>query len=100
MNPKVLFVTALNSLQASLVTSMTDLGILCGVLDKENANVLLDSEVSVLFVGPEVLKQQKVTQALLKHRSNFVCKVVDEAHLGRYNLVLPESIINIGSGEM
>ena len=74
--PKVLFVTALNSLQTSLVKNMEHLGIDCGVLTRENVD-------GVLFVGPEVLKQKIVTQEIMKHRSSFVCKVIDEAHLGK-----------------
>ena len=81
--PKVLFVTALNSLQTSLVKNMEQLGIDCGVLTRENVDILLGSRIGVLFVGPEVLKQKIVTQEIMKHRSSFVCKVIDEAHLGK-----------------
>ena len=83
VHPKVLFVTVLNSLQASLVTSMDQLGIISEVLNKENAEYVLASEATVIFVGPEILKLNEVSKALLQQRSKFVCKVIDEAHLGK-----------------
>ena len=81
--PKVLFLTNLNSIQISLISSMASLGIKCAGVTTENITEVLNSEVSVIFVGPEVLKAGSVTQMLLKFRSSFVCKVVDEAHLGK-----------------
>ena len=81
--PRVLFVTALNSIQSSLVSNMETLGIKCAALSYTNVNEVLISGVSILFVGPEVLKHPTVTASLLKYRSSFVCKVIDEAHLGK-----------------
>ena len=83
LHPKVLFVTVLNSLQASLVSFMDQAGIRCEVLNKENAEYVLASEASVIFVGPEILKLNEVSKVLLQQRSKFVCKVIDEAHLGK-----------------
>ena len=82
-NPKVLFITALNSLQLSLVSTVKSLGIDCEAVTSENLPKLLKSEIAVLFISPEVLKLPSVTQTLLLYRSNFVLKVVDEAHLGK-----------------
>ena len=82
LNPKLLFITALNSLQLSLVNNVKALGIDCESVTCDNVQMLLKSDTSVLFVSPEVLKQSSVTKALLLHRSDFVLKVVDEAHLG------------------
>ena len=81
-NPKLLFITALNSLQLSLVNNVKALDISCEAVTSENVQTLLKSRTSVLFISPEVLKQSSVIQALLLHRSDFVLKVVDEAHLG------------------
>ena len=80
--PRVLFLTELNSIQMSLVVNMRMIGIVCDVISKNNVRNLLTSDISVLFVSPEVLKNSEVTQALLQYRSNFVLKIVDEAHLG------------------
>ena len=44
----------------------------------------LESDTAVLFISPEVFKIPAVTKNLLDHRTNFVLKVVDEAHLGNY----------------
>ena len=82
-NPKLLFITALNSLKLSLVNNVKALGIDCEAMTSENVDALLDSTTSVIFISPEVLKQSAVTQTLLLHRSKFVLKVVDEAHLGK-----------------
>ena len=83
-HPKVLFVTALNSIQISLVQSMKDLGISCAALkSSESIEQILSSETNVLFVGPEVLKLPSVSKVLLKWRTHVVAKVVDEAHLGK-----------------
>ena len=81
-DPKVLFVTALNSIQLSLLSSMASLGIECAGVTSGNIEEVLKSGVSVLFVGPEVLKLPVVTKTLLKFRLSFVCKIIDEAHLG------------------
>ena len=84
--PRVLFITALNSIQISLVESMTSLGIGCAAVTRDNVDQILSSELSVLFVGPEVLKVPSVTKSLLKFRTTFVLKCLDEAHLSRYYL--------------
>ena len=81
-NPKVLFVTALNALQLSLINNVKGLGIDCEAVISDNVQELLESNTSVLFISPEVLKMPLVTQSLLKKRSSFVLKVVDECHLG------------------
>ena len=86
-NPKLLFVTALNSLQLSLKNNVKALNISCEAVTSENVQSLLKSRTSVLFISPEVLKQSAVIQALLLHRSDFVLKVVDEAHLGNYLII-------------
>ena len=80
---KTLFVTQLNSIQLSLLSSMSSLGIKCGGVTSDNVRDLLRSDTQVLLVGPEVLKQPNVTKMLLGFRTSFVCKVVDEAHLGK-----------------
>ena len=82
-NPKVLFITALNSIQLSLVGSTKALGICCAAVTRDNAAVILGSPISVLFISPEVLKLRCVTQLLLKSREEFVLKTVDECHLGK-----------------
>ena len=82
-NPKLLFVTALNSLKLSLVNSVKRIGISCEAVTSDNLLELLNSSTSVLFISPEVLKQAAVTQTLIMHRAMFVLKVVDEAHLGK-----------------
>ena len=82
--PKVLFVTALNSLQLSLVNSAQTLGIACDAVTSKNLKGLLDSDdVSTLFISPETLKLPNVTKLLLGYRSTFVLKVIDECHLGK-----------------
>ena len=82
-SPKVLFITNLNSIQLSLITTMKKIGINCHALkNSENIEELLKSDTSVVFVGPEVLKLPSVTTALLKVRNSFVLKVIDESHLG------------------
>ena len=82
--PRVIFVTALNSIQISLVESMASLGIDCAAVTKDNIDQILSSQISVLFVGPETLKLPSVTKSLLKVRSSFVLKCIDEAHLSKY----------------
>ena len=88
-NPKLLFLTALNSLQLSLVNNVKDLGLKCEAVTTENIQRVLDSDTAALFISPEVLKQPTVTQILLKHRSSFVLKVVDECHLDNNQLQIP-----------
>ena len=82
-NPKLLFVTVLNSLQLSLVNNVRALGIDCAAVTGENVHGLLDSDVTVLFISPETLKLPSVTKLLLSYRSDFVLKVVDECNLGK-----------------
>ena len=82
-NPKVLFVTALNSLQLSLLNNIRNLGVLCEAATKSNIETLMESHETVILISPEVLKISSVTQTLLKNRTKFVLKVVDEAHLGK-----------------
>ena len=86
-NPKLLFITALNSLQLSLINNVKALNISCEAVTSDNAQSLLKSRTAVLFISPEILKQSSVIQALLLHRSDFVLKVVDEAHLGKYRVI-------------
>ena len=81
-NPKVLFVTGLNSLQLSLVYNVRALGLECEIVTGDNVVALTESDTSVLFISPETLKQPAVTEALLLKRKSFVLKVVDECHLG------------------
>ena len=91
--PKILFLTALNALQLSLITNIRSLGLKCDAVTNSNAKQLIKSEIMVLFISPEVLKLPEVIQELLKHRSSFVLKVIDEAHLGKeieYICINPE----------
>ena len=83
-NPKVLFLTALNSIKLSLVTNVKAMGINCEAVTIDNLKILLDSDTSVLFISPEVFKTPAVSRTLLTYRSSIVLKVVDEAHLGKY----------------
>ena len=88
---KVLYITPLNSLQLSLLHNVKSMGIECEAVTSSNIQTLMCSKTDVLFIGPEVLKTPAVTQILLKHRTKFVLKVIDEAHLGtihRNNLTL------------
>ena len=82
-NPKVLFVTALNSLQLSLVNNVRALELDCDIVTSDNIDTLMNSDTSVLFISPETLKLPAVTEALLLKRKSFVLKVVDECHLGK-----------------
>ena len=82
-NPKVLFITALNSIKLSLVNNVKAMGIDCEAVTVDNIKILLDSCISVLFISPEVFKNPAVTRTLLTYRSSIVLKVVDEAHLGK-----------------
>ena len=98
--PKLLFLTALNSLQLSLMNNTKALGILCEAINSENIKSLIDSNVSVLFVSPEILKLHDVTQTLLSHRSTFVLKVVDECHLGKQQYMgkmYQDTVLALGS---
>ena len=83
---RVLFVTALNSLQYSMIANAKDLGIRCTAITNVNIVDVMQSDVDVLFIGPEILKLTSVTKTLLRHRAEFICKVVDEAHLGTLNV--------------
>ena len=84
---KVLFTTALNSIKMSMISNLRKFGIVCEALTSENYHhVLAATEIKVVFVSPEVLKNPLVSRALLAHRNSFVLKCVDEAHLGNYEL--------------
>ena len=103
--PKVLFVTALNSLKQSLVNNVKSLGLRAEAVTSENIEALLKSDTSVLFISPEVLKLSAVTRVLVQNRTSFVLKCVDEAHLGNVTLTLMtlnfktgNRIIQIGNG--
>ena len=79
---RVLFVTAMNSIQLSLEASILKLGVTCASATRDNIDQILDAKVSIILVGPEVLKHANVSKSLLKHRDTFCIKVIDEAHLG------------------
>ena len=81
LNSKVLFLTALKSIEMSLVSSMQTLGIDCALVTSRNIVEVIESQATVLFVGPETLKLPFVTHEFLKYRSSFSLKVVDEVHL-------------------
>ena len=81
VNGKVLFLTALNSIQMSMIASTRALNIACESVTSTNVDELVMSNVSILFVGPEVLQKPSVKSALLRERRRFVLKVVDEVHL-------------------
>ena len=81
---RILFVTAMNSIQLSLITSVTKLGLRCAAITRDNVEEVLQSKVEVLFVGPEVLKMKNVAKSLLRVRETFSLKVIDEAHLGMF----------------
>ena len=80
-NSRVLFLTALNSIQLSLLSGTENLGIKCDAVNSSNIEKVLQSDASVIFIGPEILQLPKVTRALLKWKKSFVLKVVDEVHL-------------------
>ena len=80
---KVLFVTALNSIKLSMVSSVKALGMACEAVTADNyIDVISSPEIKVLFVSPEVLKIPRVTSCLLSNRQAFILKVIDECHLG------------------
>ena len=81
LNSKVLFMTALNSLQTSMVLSLNALGISCMAVNQENINEAFHQDMNVVFIGPEMLKTNSVTCALLSNRNCFSLKVIDECHL-------------------
>ena len=83
---RVLFITALNSIQMSMLSSLKDFGIECSALTSDNFEEVLASEVKVIFVSPECMKQPRITRCLLSHRKEFLLKVIDEAHLGWFNI--------------
>ena len=68
-----------------MITNAKELGIRCAAITAGvNIDEVMKSEADVLFIGPEILKLPVMTKSLLRYRSKFICKVVDEAHLGRY----------------
>ena len=81
LKSKVIFLTALKSIEMSLVSSMQTLGIDCASVTTKNIGEVLESQATVLFVGPETLKVPFLTKELLRYRSSFSLKVVDEVHL-------------------
>ena len=81
---KVLFLTALNSIQLSLVAGTRSLGIKCGSVTSKNVEELLNSDASVIFIGPEMIQIPRVTRALIAVRNTFILKVIDEVHLCNY----------------
>ena len=81
VNGKVLFLTALNSIQMSMISSARYMNIKCESVTESNVEELMSSDNSVLFIGPEVMKSSRVIKALMKWRRLFVLKVVDEVHL-------------------
>ena len=80
---RVLFVTAMNSIQLSLEASILKLGVACASVTRDNVDQILDAKVFIILIGPEVLKHANVSKTLLKHRDTFCIKVIDEAHLGK-----------------
>ena len=52
-------------------------------MTRDNIDQILDAKVSIILVGPEVLKHANVSKSLMKHRDTFCIKVIDEAHLGK-----------------
>ena len=78
---KVLFVTALNSIQMSMISSARQMKLKCESVTEMNVEELMNSDTAVLFIGPEVLQISSVAKTLLKFRQKFILKVVDEAHL-------------------
>ena len=57
---KVLFVTALNSIKLSMVSSMKSLGLECEAVTVENYADVPASETKVLFISPEVMKLPRI----------------------------------------
>ena len=52
------------------------------MLTSSNAqDVFVSTEVRIVLLGPELLLQRPVIEALLSVRETFVIKCVDEAHL-------------------
>ena len=82
LNPRCLFVTALNSIRDSISSKLSSFGLGVSVVTPENVEqVVLDKSVKVLLVGPEVLAKKSVIQSLLSIKEEVCIKVVDEAHL-------------------
>ena len=84
MSGKVLFVTALNSIKLSMSNSMKALGIDSEAVSVQNISEVLKSPTQVLFISPETMKVPEVTKCMLMHRKEFILKVIDEAHLGKF----------------
>ena len=83
-NSKVLFLTALNSIQLSLLAGTRSLGIKCDSVTSKNVVQVLNSDASVVFIGPEMIQMPHVTRALITARKTFCLKVIDEVHLCNY----------------
>ena len=80
---KAIFVTALNSIKLSMVTSVKALGLQCEAVTIDNyVDVITSPAVKIVFVSPEVLKIPRVSTCLLTNRQTFILKIIDECHLG------------------
>ena len=72
---KVLFVTPLNSIQMSMVSTVKSLGLASVAVTSTNfEEVISSSETKVVFISPEVMKIPLVSSCLLTHRNVFVLK--------------------------
>ena len=60
---KVLFVTCLNSIQMSMVSTVKLLGLDCEAVTVDNYAEVIASKVKILFIGPEILKLPRVTRS-------------------------------------
>ena len=70
---KVLFLTALNSIKMSMISSVRMLGLKCEAVTLDNfAAVIASEDVKILFISPEVMKVPYVSSCLLIHRQSFV----------------------------
>ena len=70
--------TALNSIKDSLSSNMVSLGLSAVVLSNSNLEVLKSELVKIVFVSPELLKQNSTIQALLNARNAFVIKCIGQ----------------------
>ena len=86
---KAIFITALNSIKLSMVSSVKQLGLNCEAVTVTNyMDVINSPSVKIIFVSPEVLKIPQVSACLLKNRHAFVLKIIDECHLGEFKQIL------------
>ena len=56
-SPRVLFQTALNSIQLSLISNMRSLGIQCSAVTRDNVDQVLISKAPVLFIGISIPRE-------------------------------------------